>query len=45
MAVKDFIERSPDQQHAGLVKVLEGLSPQELSWRPDPQCMSIVFLV
>lgn len=45
MAVKDFIERSLDQQHAALVKALEGLSSQELSWRPDPQCMSIGFVV
>ena len=45
MVLKEFIERCLDQQHASLVKALEELSPQELSWRPDPQCMSIGFLV
>ena len=45
MALKEFIERCLDQQNAALENALEGLSPQELSWRPDPQCMSIGFLV
>ncbi len=45
MALKEFIERCLDQQHAALVKAVDGLSPQELSWRPDPQCMSIGFVV
>ena len=45
MALKEFIEKCLDQQHAALMKALEGLNPQELSWRPDPQCMSIGFVV
>ena len=45
MALKEFIESCLDQQFAALVKSVEGLSPQELSWRPDPQCMSIGFIV
>ncbi|MCH7620379.1 MAG: DinB family protein [Chloroflexi bacterium] len=44
MAQNEFIERCLDQQHAALMKALEGLSQQELSYRPDPQCMSIGFL-
>ncbi len=44
MAVKEFIEKCLDQQHAALMKALEDLNPQELSWRPDPQCMSIGFV-
>ena len=45
MALKEFIESCLNQQYAALVKSVEGLSPQELSWRPDPQCMSIGFIV
>ena len=45
MALKEFIEKCLDQQHAALVKAVEGLSPQELSFKPDPQCMSIGFVV
>ncbi len=33
-----------DQQHPALMKALVGLSQQELSYKPDPQCMSIGFL-
>ena len=45
MALKEFIQGSLDQQYAALVKAMDGLSPQELSWRPDSKCMSIGFLV
>ncbi len=45
MALKEFIEKCLDQQYAALVKAVEGLSAQELSWRPDAQCMSIGFIV
>ncbi len=44
MAQNEFIERCLDQQHAALMKTLDGLSQQEISYRPDPQCMSIGFL-
>ena len=44
MALKEFIERCLDQQHAALLQHIEGLSAQELSWRPDPRCMSIGFV-
>ncbi len=45
MALKDFIEGCLDQQHAALLQALEGLNAEELSWRPDPRCMSIGFVV
>ena len=45
MALKEFIEKCLDQQHAALVQALEGLNAQELSWRPDSRCMSIGFVV
>ena len=45
MALKEFIERCLDQQHAALLQAVEGLDAQELSWRPDPRCMSIGFVV
>lgn len=45
MALNAFIAKCLDQQYAALVKAVDGLSPQELSWKPDPQCMSIGFVV
>jgi len=45
MALKDFIEGCLDQQHAALLQAVEGLNAEELSWRPDPRCMSIGFVV
>ena len=45
MALNEFIANCLDQHSAALVKSLDGLSPEELSWRPDRQCMSIGFVV
>ncbi len=45
MALKEFIEKCLDQQHAALLQAVEGLNAEELSWRPDPRCMSIGFVV
>ena len=45
MALKEFIQRCLDQNHESLVRSVEGLSQRELSWRPDPQSMSIGFLI
>ncbi len=45
MALNEFIAKCLDQQHASLLKAIDGLSPQELSWRPDSQCMSIGIVV
>ena len=45
MALKEFIQRCLDQNYASLVRSVEGLTQRELTWRPDPQSMSIGFLV
>ena len=45
MALKEFIRRCLDQNYQSLLRSVEGLTPEELSWRPDPQCNSIGFLV
>ncbi len=44
MALKEFLRDCLDQNYNSLVKSLDGLTPEELSWRPDPQCMSIGFM-
>jgi len=44
MTVVEFIEQCLDQNYRSLVRCLEGLTPEELSWRPNPQCMSIGFI-
>lgn len=45
MALKEFIQSCLDQNHKSLLRYVEGLTPAELSWCPDPQCMSIGFLL
>jgi hypothetical protein len=45
MALKEFIQRCLEQHSMSLVQSLDGLTPQELAWCPDPQCMSIGFIV
>ena len=44
MTLVEFIQRCLDQNYRSLVRCLEGLTPEELSWRPNPQCMSIGFI-
>lgn len=44
MAVVEFIQRCLDQNYRPLVYCLEDLTPEELSWRPNPHCMSIGFI-
>jgi hypothetical protein len=45
MALKEFIQRCLEQNTTSLLQSLDGLTPQELAWCPDPQCMSIGFIV
>jgi uncharacterized damage-inducible protein DinB len=45
MPLKEFIQRCLEQHSTSLVQSLDGLTPQELAWCPDPQCMSIGFIV
>jgi hypothetical protein len=44
MAVVEFIQRCLDQNHRSLVRCLDGLTTDELTWRPNAQCMSIGFI-
>ena len=44
MILVEFIQRCLDQNYHSLVRCLEGLTPEELSWRPNSQCMSIGFI-
>ena len=44
MTVVEFIHQCLEQNYRSIVRCLEGLTPEELSWRPNPQCMSIGFI-
>ena len=44
MTLVEFIQKCLDQNYRSLVRCLEGLTPEELSYRPNPQCMSIGFI-
>lgn len=44
MAVVEFIHRCLDQNHRSLLRCLDGLTVDELTWRPNAQCMSIGFI-
>lgn len=44
MSLVEFIKNCLDQNYRSIVRCLDGLTPDELSWRPDPQCMSIGFI-
>ena len=45
MDLKDFIEDALEEFNARLYQTLDGLSTEELSWRPDSQANSIAFIV
>ena len=45
MALKEFLQKSFERQYAALMRAVEGLTPAELAWRPDPESNSIAFLV
>ena len=44
MALKEFIRKSMDQYHSSHLDTLNGLSPEELAFRPGPESMSIGFI-
>ena len=44
MALVEFIQECLEQNYKSLVRSVEGLTQDELSWRPDRQCNSIGFL-
>ena len=43
MELKGFLEASLNDMEGRLSTTLDGLTAEELSWRPDPQCHSIGF--
>ena len=45
MTLVKFIQRCLDQHYESMLRSVEGLTQHELSWRPNPQSMSIGFLV
>ena len=45
MALKEFIQKSFERHYAGLMRVVDGLTPEELAWRPNVHSNSIGFLV
>ena len=44
MTLVEFIQQCLDQNYRSIVRCLEGLTPDELSWRPNAHCMSIGFI-
>ena len=44
MDLKDFIEQALEGFKARLYRTLEGLTTEELGWRPDSQANSIAFI-
>ena len=44
MTLVEFIQNCLDQNYRSLVRCLDGLTPEELAFRPNPQCMSIGFI-
>ena len=45
MGLKVFIQNSFDRNYASLMRAVEGLTLEELAWRPEPQSNCIGFLV
>jgi hypothetical protein len=45
MELKDFIETTLEDYRRRLHRALDGLTAEELAWRPNPECNSITFTV
>ena len=45
MTLVEFIKRSLEQHYDSMARAVEGLTQSEVSWAPNPQSMSIGFLV
>ena len=45
MRLGDFVTGCLDQHYNAMVRSVEGLSHEELSWMPTPECSSMGFLV
>ena len=44
MTLVEFIQKCLDQSDRSIVRCLDGLTPEEIDFRPNPQCMSIGFI-
>jgi hypothetical protein len=45
MELREFVSGCLDQHYKAMARSVEGLSPEELSWMPTPECSSMGFLV
>lgn len=45
MELKEFIEQSLEDSGQAVLRALDGLTPQELSWRPGEESNSIGFIL
>jgi len=45
MELRSFIEGCFEQHYNAMLRSVDGLSPSEMAWTPNDQCMSIAFLV
>jgi len=45
MDAKDLLLRSLEQSHGYLTKALDGLTQEEATWSPSPECNSIAFIL
>ena len=45
MDAKELLLRSLEQSHGYLTKALDGLTQEEATWSPSPECNSIAFIL
>ena len=45
MDAKELLLRSLDESHGYLTKALNGLTQEEATWSPSPECNSIAFIL
>ena len=45
MSTLEFFTKCLEHSYAAVTRSVEGLTPEELSWRPKADCMSIGFIV
>ena len=45
MQLSDFVSGCLEQHYIAMLRSVDGLSDEEMSWKPTPECSSIGFLV
>jgi len=45
MEIREFVQIALDRSKQTTTRLLNGLSPQELMWRPGPECNSIALIL